>query len=405
MDLLSAAERLTDIDRSAIRYEAGRCLIALEKFSECDACIQLCPTGAILPGKPPEFQPESCAACYACLPACPVGAYHADDSFSALLTSTARVESGEVEVVCSRHPHPERATLADATTLCVRGCLAGLGVGGWLALFSVGVQRVVMRLEHCQACEWQQRSPRLQGVIAEQAATARRWLSAWGLAAALEICQHINPTAVPDRPAWDAHNPPLTRRDLFRLASRQGQLAAARAMDSAALTGGPRPGRERSRVLNAARRLHAERKSFDDFGLDGLGYAMLTVSEACTACGACGRACPTGALRFGRDGEKTFKISFNPGECIDCKVCAQVCAPSAIQIDPRAMVSSLLLPDPILLQEGELAHCRRCNALIASRPGVYLCPVCQFRRDHPFGSQLPPGMTLANLPGKPGAKS
>lgn len=405
MNLLSAAERLGEIDRSAVRYEPGRCLHSLNKFSECEACLQLCPVGAIQPGKAPEFQAEQCVRCYACLPACPTGAYAADDSVPALLTCAARVESGQVEVVCSQHPQPQSGLSDNAVAIQVRGCLAGLGAGAYMALVCTGVKHAALRLDACADCAWARQPSQLRALIEDQIATARRVLQAWGLQDTVEAVAQAPEPLAGQRPLWEADNPPLTRRDLFKLASRQGQIAAARAMGSQPSADGAKPGRERSRMIHAARRIAAEHTPSSLVELEGMGFAALSVSEACIACGVCGRACPTGTLHFSRDGEKTYSLSFYQGACIDCGICAQVCSPGAIRIDHRASVSNLAQAEPILLQEGGLTHCKRCNALIAARPGVRLCPLCQFRRDNPFASRLPPGIVQGSSPEKRGQPS
>lgn len=53
MDLITAAERLAVIDRSAVKFDSGRCLYGLDKFSTCAACTNLCPVGAIQPAAGP----------------------------------------------------------------------------------------------------------------------------------------------------------------------------------------------------------------------------------------------------------------------------------------------------------------------------------------------------------------
>jgi DNA-directed RNA polymerase subunit RPC12/RpoP len=50
------------------------------------------------------------------------------------------------------------------------------------------------------------------------------------------------------------------------------------------------------------------------------------------------------------------------------------------------------------LQEGELVKCERCGILMAARPNVYLCQLCEYRRTHPFGSMLQPGLKSIKPP-------
>ncbi|CCK02498.1 Putative polyferredoxin [Cronobacter sakazakii 701] len=77
----------------------------------------------------------------------------------------------------------------------------------------------------------------------------------------------------------------------------------------------------------------------------------------CLLCGACGRACASGAIRFG---EQDFTL--NTGCCDGCGDCAAVCPVDAFKkgrgFNPRA--------------------CERCGEpWRAWHPGEKVCPVCQ----------------------------
>ncbi|MFA5873798.1 MAG: hypothetical protein WC832_07515, partial [Anaerolineales bacterium] len=45
----------------------------------------------------------------------------------------------------------------------------------------------------------------------------------------------------------------------------------------------------------------------------------------------------------------------------------------------------------VTLKEGGLVKCERCGIPMAARPNIHLCPLCEYRQTHPFGSMLPPG--------------
>jgi ferredoxin len=194
------------------------------------------------------------------------------------------------------------------------------------------------------------------------------------------------------RALWDAKNPPLSRRDLFRLMARQGQVAMARAMENSLTTSKRQPGRDRLRLLAAVSHLPSERAAVvREAALDSLNFAAVTISETCTACGACGKVCPTEALRCEKnDKEMTFSISFSAQNCINCNLCEHVCLPDAITIDSAPSFEEVFSSiEPVKVAAGALVRCGRCKTLTASHPGVTLCPLCDYRRTHPFGSLLP----------------
>ncbi len=52
-----------------------------------------------------------------------------------------------------------------------------------------------------------------------------------------------------------------------------------------------------------------------------------TITEKCTACGACKDECPVDAISEG----EVYKI--DPEECMDCGACVAVCPVGAIEED------------------------------------------------------------------------
>jgi ferredoxin len=388
VNLLSAAEKLAELDRSQVRFDSASCLHALDRFSTCQACLGLCPVDAIQPGKPPTFDEETCQNCLACLPACPTGAFSADAAVGALLQCAARSEGATIEVACLQHHRLDHAPQDSTLAIQVRGCLAGLGTGAYVALAALGLERVYARLDACQDCPW----GGLHSHITNQIAAANQWLQAWSGVAPIETISAATVQESASRPAWDAANPPLSRRDLFRLASRQGQVAVARSMEKHPDKPGKRPARARQRLLNALQ--HLDGPADASASLAGLGFASLSVSEACTACQVCARACPTGALTFEQTDSTHYSLAYDPRLCTGCMVCAHVCAPDAIVIDSSPHISSVfgVPPTGVTLSTGELTRCQRCNTPIAARPGVTLCPICEMRRKNPFGSIMPQGL-------------
>lgn len=389
MEFLSLVERLAALDRSTVTYNPERCLHTHDKFVNCEACLGICPVEAIQPGKPPHFDAEVCAGCLACLPLCPSGAYNADDGVHELLNCITHVEGTQIELVCQTHPHAQNGVSEDAVGIRVRGCLAGLGSGAYLALAAMGLEKkVIVRLDACSECPWSS----LKRQIEAQVETAKHLLSAWDRADLLQTATDLKTTC--ERPLWDAQNPPLSRRDLFVMLSHQGQTTLARAIEKEGTPAGKQAGRGHRRLANAIMHLP---KPEAHISLDGLGFGMLNVSEDCTACGSCARFCPTGALEFEMDKEtSTYWLRFTPQECIGCQACLHICADSAVSLDSAPSLKQIFGPNEALtLRSGELSRCDRCHAYFAARPSAHLCPNCEFRQKNPFGSRLPKGFQFS----------
>jgi formate hydrogenlyase subunit 6/NADH:ubiquinone oxidoreductase subunit I len=162
----------------------------------------------------------------------------------------------------------------------------------------------------------------------------------------------------------------------------------ARAMENGIAASIRQPGRDRLRLLAAASHLPTPESIGD---LEELGFATLTISESCTACGACGKACPTQALHVEKnDADMSFSIIFAAQKCIGCDVCDHVCLPDAIVLNHTPSFEQIFASnESVIVATGALARCERCKALMAERGGTKYCPLCDYRRTHPFGSAMP----------------
>ena len=388
MEILTLVERLAALDRSAVTYDPERCSHSHDKFVDCEACLGICPVEAIQPGKPPRFDAEVCAGCLACLPLCPSGAFNADDGIHDLLNCATHVESTQIELVCQAHHRAQNGISEDGVGIRIRGCLVGLGSGTYLALAAMGLEKVTVRLDACSECPWSS----LKGQVKAQVETAKRLLFAWDKADFVQTVTELETMC--ERLLWDAQNPPLSRRDLFVMLSRQGQATLARAIEKEGTPTGKQAGRGHRRLANAITHLP---KPEVNLSLDGLGFGMLTVSEDCTACGSCARFCPTGALEFEVNKEAhTYSLRFTPQECIGCQACLHICADSAVSLDSAPALGQVFgTNEALTLRSGELSRCDRCHAYFAAHPGVRLCPNCEFRQKNPFGSRLPKGFQFS----------
>ena len=386
MNLFDVADRFAALDHSDVRLDTERCLHSLYRFSGCEACFDICPVSAITPGKPPALNSEKCQTCLTCLTVCPVGAYAADDAVVSLLNSVTHLEGSALELLCERNPQAALGFSEASTGIRVRGCLAGLGCGAYLTLAAFGFEHILVRTDACAGCEW----GTLPRQVEVQVKQAKQLLEAWGKAEILDCVSELDSPL--ERPLWEATNPPLSRRDLFRLAARQGQIAIARAIEDGQSHPGRRPGRDRLRLLGAVAHLPAPQPGYTGSLMD-MDFAWVSISETCTACGVCARACPTSALQFEKnEDEKAFTLTFSARNCIGCEMCVHVCAPSAVSVNHTPTFAQIFGKETMTLQEGELVKCELCGILMAARPNVHLCPLCEYRRTHPFGSMLQPGL-------------
>jgi len=361
-----------------------RCLHGQDRFSSCEACFAICPVNAITPDKPPSYEAEKCQSCLACLTVCPVGAYSADDAVASLLNAVTHLEGSELEVLCEKNPQAAQGFSVASIGIRVKGCLAGLGCGAYLSLAAFGLEQILVRMDACSVCEW----GTLPVHVEAQVSQAKQLLEAWGKAEILECLSKVDSPV--ERLLWEAKNPPLSRRDMFRMLAHQGKVAMARAMEDGQISNRGL-GRNHLRILSAVAHLPAPQPDYTGI-LQDTDFTMVSVTEACTACGVCARACPTHALQFEvNENETEFTLKFSARQCMGCEMCIHVCAPSAVSVDHTPSLVQLFSEESMTLQEGQLVKCKCCGIPMAARPNIHLCQLCEYRHTHPVGPMQMPG--------------
>lgn len=385
---------------AAVDLVQQRCLHAESIFAGCERCFAVCPSGAIEPGKPPALNTDACTGCLACVVTCPADAYAARDSVPQLLNDATRMAGKTIELACEKATRLDLGSPDASVAIQVRGCLAGLGASGFSALFELGVAGVIVRSEHCNTCAWGALFERM----CQQIRAAIQLVAAWENRPNLRLVlpSNVGPggldilsadTLMPvSRPAWPVHNRRLSRRDLLRLAAPKREAPLTRDLEAERVPDGRRLGRDRLRLKHLLTRWQPPTRASIPLPQE-LAFTTLAVSDACTACWTCMRACPTGALsqQILSDGKtERFILTFQPLDCIGCGLCAPVCLSKAITLKKADSLEEVLVQRQTVVATGPLTRCARCNVQFAARPGVRLCPTCEMRRKDSF-SYLVPG--------------
>jgi ferredoxin len=389
MDLLTAAERIASLDRSPLEFKANECLHSLDKFASCEACFDLCPADAITPGRPPSLNVAECQTCLACLSACPVGAYIAVDVVPSLLNCLTKAQVKSIELLCEVHPQADVGPPSSELAIQTRGCLADLGTGTYVVLLAMGLEKVSIRLDACDQCPWGS----LISVIENQISMAKDLAKPWDLSKEITpVHENLN-GEYQERSLWRAENPPVSRRDLFRLSSYIAQPEILQSLTSQQKDiGNDRLSQDRRRILAALSHFPELPEDAELPVLAEMGFYELLVSEKCTACGVCARACPTSALDFTTKNNQDFWLFFTPQACIACDICLHICPEDAVTSNSEPSFNYLFKDESaVSLIEGDLVRCQKCNTLMNAESGSTFCSVCEFRRKNPFGTTLPPG--------------
>jgi ferredoxin len=343
-----------------VSFDAGLCAHGRNRRTGCTRCLDLCPTGAITPGKDSvEISAEVCAGCGACSAVCPTGAvtYALPPPAStaarlrALLTGFAEAGGRDPLVLLHDEAHGEALLHAlarhgdglPARVLPLRvnevsqldlGALAGAlawGAAGVRLLLPArrphGAEGVFRNLDYLQAA-----------------------LAGFGLSAELPCAAAIE-TDDPFSLA-EALVPALALRAGWAPASflplgepREIARTALRALHDAA---GP-----------AAPPLVPMPK------LAPFGLARVETS-GCTLCLACTTVCPTGALSANPDAPE---LRFLEDACVQCGLCASTCPERVIALEPRLNFDAAASAPQVVKAEAPFP-CARCGKVFGTRSSI-----------------------------------
>jgi ferredoxin len=344
-----------------VSFDAGLCAHGRNRRTGCTRCLDLCPAGAIAPGKDSvEISAEICAGCGACSAVCPTGAVTyalpppatTAARLRALLLGYAEAGGRDPLVLLHDEAHGEAMLHAlarhgeglPARVLPLRvnavsqldlGALAGAlawGAAGVRLLLPArrphGAEGVFRNLDYLEAA-----------------------LSGFGLAAG----------PAPRAASVETDDPfSLAEALVPALALRAGWAPA-----SFLPLGEPREvARTALRALRAAAGPAAPSlvpmPKLAPFGLARVETA------GCTLCLACTVVCPTGALSANPDSPE---LRFLEDACVQCGLCASTCPERVITLEPRLNFDPTASAPQVVKAEAPFP-CGRCGKHFGTRSSV-----------------------------------
>jgi ferredoxin len=314
----------------------------------CRRCLDLCPTGAIVPdGDHVAIDANICAGCGQCAAACPTGAAGyalppADALMRRLRTLlTVYREAGGRSPVLLVHDEDHGGALIDALARHGDGLPANVLPFAVNEITQVGLETVAAAFAYgAAAVRFVLRAKPRHDIIGlmHTVALAEPILAGLGLddtgVATIEtddpfvlgeMLRRIEPGAVVARPA--SFQPVGLKREILRLALRELHRAAPAPVDVVALPAGA------------------------PFG------AVEIDAQGCTLCLACVSACPTGALS---DDPDRPMLRFAEDACVQCGLCKATCPEKVISLVPRIDFRAATAAARVLKEE-EPFPCVRCG--------------------------------------------
>jgi ferredoxin len=356
--VLKARDLVGSFDKPRyVNFNTDLCAHSRSRIVGCNRCLDLCPTGAIVPdGDHVTIDAFVCAGCGQCAAVCPTGAAsyampQADALMRRLRTllGTYREAGGERALVLV-HDDAHGTPLIDALARYGDGLPANaiplavnevtqVGLEAIAAAFAYGASgvRLLLRAKARHDVAGLHRTLALAEPILAGLGfgSGRVGLIETDDPEALgEALRAIAPMAAAPRPA--SFLPVGGKRDVMRLALRELQRAAPAPVDVIALPAGA---------------------PFGKVDVD---------VEGCTLCLACVSACPTGAL--GDDPEKPT-LRFSEDACVQCGLCKATCPEKVITLTPQLDFRAATAQARVLKEE-EPFRCIRCDKPFGTRSTV-----------------------------------
>ncbi|WP_137700717.1 4Fe-4S binding protein [Marimonas lutisalis] len=326
-----------------VRNEPLFCAHSRAEKTGCTRCLDLCPTGAIMPdGDHVTVDPMICAGCGACSAACPSGAISYDAP--AVDLTMRRIQTLAKAYLNAGGTAP-RLLVHDShgTEMIKLGARYGRGLPADVipvempAIGAIGHAEMVAALAAGFASV-----SLLPGPGADRLALqAQCDLScAIGGANKVTLLDLDDPDALSDH-LFDETVPDAVANPVRPIGTR------------------------RQITRQAARALHPDT---DRIALpDGAPYgAVLVDTDACTLCLSCVSLCPSGALV---DNPDAPQLRFQEDACLQCGLCANVCPEDAIAYEPRLDLTDAALSQKILNEEEPFA-CVECGALFGVKSTI-----------------------------------
>ncbi|WP_204623730.1 4Fe-4S dicluster domain-containing protein [Crenalkalicoccus roseus] len=367
--LFDAAALVGTFDKPRfVAFEAGLCAHSRNRRTGCTRCLELCPTGAIAPGRDAEtgrpldhvqISAEICAGCGACAAVCPTGAVTYAlpppattlQRLRALLLAYA--EAGGRDAVVLLHDAAHGEPLLDA--------LARHGEGLPARVLPLRVNEVSQLDLATLAAAFAWGAAGVRALL-----PGRRGHGAEGVLRALGYAEAalagLGLGADPPRAAAIETDDPFALAEALRPALTLG--ASWRAEGFLPL------GAPREVALRALRALHGaaggaapavvpmpERAPF--------GEARVA-AEGCTLCLACTMVCPTGALSANPDRPQ---LRFLEEACVQCGLCAATCPEKVITLVPRLNLGAAAA-EARVVKEEEPFCCTRCGKAFGTRSSI-----------------------------------
>ncbi len=343
---IDAAEALSP---AAIGVYPQWCTRVRNNRSNCSACMDACPQGAVLAFENEiTIDPDTCTGCGACAAACPTGALACKNPpRGELAQQIERIARGGSKLAFCCEASGLRQS--DDARFVEVACLAQLDEALIAHAVARGIEAIALVSGECAACPNSEAEPQIEALVHR----SEQVLDFWGL-------QQARLSRKTEHGAPHTPTNPAQRRMALQGLADEAKLFAVNAMErSLQENRGSKPETLASMLASSNGHLpqrvppRASMLLNDLYSLDRKPskqwntrlFAQVRINEeACNKCGKCAFFCPTGALRFHGEparpavmgvaatAEESFH-TFRACDCVNCGLCVDTCQAHALKLE------------------------------------------------------------------------
>jgi ferredoxin len=308
----------------------------------CTNCLDVCPTGAIVPGGDHVvIDPMVCAGCGSCAALCPSGAISYDAPSHD--HTIRRVQTLASAYLAASGTAPRLLVVNEHGSEMIR--LA--------ARYGDGLPADVIPLEVTSLNAF--------GHAEALAALAAGFVDVW-----------IVPGPTTERPPLEqeiALAVAIAGDKITLLDEQDPDLMVARLYDApvgTSIDDPIRPMGTRRQITRQAARSLLPKDEIVPLPENAPYGAVVVNSDSCTLCLSCVSLCPSGALG---DNPDQPQLRFQEDACLQCGLCSNICPENAISYEPRLNLTPSAL-EQVVLQEEEPFACVDCGALFGVKSTI-----------------------------------
>jgi len=347
-----------------------RCVFLKHKKSDCNLCINYCPTEAIRLNritKKVSIDPDKCIGCSICTAICPTEVFIPTRPRDQEILNTAKALlkiSPILEITCAQIDEEEPDRLIEIK------CLGSIHNGQILGLIALGAKKIHFRHADCSSCETAfgnelitRATKEVEIILAPFQKLNKLTLSVGANPVEFSSAyENVTELAVEEQGPEN-----ISRREFLTSLIKKSQQSVAYSL-RLALRDNPQSARrklkfsekyipaKRKLLLAALNRLdQPDDKVLDVTNLTTISNLIIE-SDKCSVCPSCANFCPTGALTRTEVKDKRGNILeatlyFNESYCTKCGLCLVACFTKAIKYDNRLRTRKFLQEQPRILQE------------------------------------------------------